>query len=126
MFETTLTSWWEMMPDNSTIKPSIEGKCWIHEARHYEKLSPVIPIHQQWLDEFLEDFWAYYYQLKDYRQRTPEQRQLQFVLLAAEFDRLFSQVTGYDDLDHRLSLTRRDVALSVVSARLSGSASGQQ
>ena len=32
--------------------------------------------------------------------------------LLAEFDRLFSQVTGYDDLDHRLTLTRRDVALS--------------
>ncbi len=79
--------------------------CWIHEARHYEKLSPVIPIHQQWLDEFESDFWAYYYQLKDYRQRTPEQRQQQKLLLAAEFDRLFSQVTGYDDLDHRLSLT---------------------
>ena len=83
------------------------GLCWIHEARHYEKLSPVIPIHQQWLDEFLEDFWAYYYQLKDYRQRTPEQRQQQKLPLEAEFERLFSRVTGYDDLDHRLSLTRQ-------------------
>ncbi len=83
------------------------GLCWIHEARHYEKLSPVIPIHQQWLDEFLQDFWAYYWKLKDYRQRTPEQRQQQKLPLSAEFDRLFSRVTGYDDLDHRLTLTRQ-------------------
>ncbi len=83
------------------------GLCWIHEARHYEKLSPVIPIHQQWLDEFESDFWVYYYQLKDYRQRTPQQQQQQKLQLEAEFDRLFSLVTGYDDLDHRLTLTRQ-------------------
>ena len=83
------------------------GLCWIHEARHYEKLSPVIPIHQQWLEEFLKDFWVYYYQLKDYQQSNPEQRQPQKLSLSKEFDRLFSQVTGYDDLDHRLSLTRQ-------------------
>ena len=83
------------------------GLCWIHEGRHYEKLSPVIPIHQQWLDEFLQDFWAYYYQLKNYRQSSPEQRQQQRLSLEAEFDCLFSRVTGYDDLDHRLTLTRQ-------------------
>ena len=81
--------------------------CWIHEARHYEKLSPVIPIHQRSLDEFLEDFWTYYYQLKDYRQKTPEQQKQQKFQLSAEFDRLFSRITGYDDLDHRLTLTRQ-------------------
>ena len=46
-------------------------------------------------------------QLKDYRQRNPEQRQQQKLPLSDEFDRLFSQVTGYDDLDHRLALTRQ-------------------
>ena len=83
------------------------GLCWIHEARHYEKLSPVIPLHQQWLDELLEDFWVYYYKLKNYRQSSPEQQQQQKLSLSAEFDLLFSRVTGYDDLDHRLSLTRQ-------------------
>lgn len=81
--------------------------CWIHEARHYEKLSPVIPIHQQWRSQLLEDFWVYYYKLKNYRQSSPEQRQQQKLSLSEEFDRLFSQVTGYDDLDHRLNLTRQ-------------------
>jgi hypothetical protein len=83
------------------------GLCWIHEARHYEKLSPVIPIHQTLLEEFLKDFWVYYYQLKDYQQSNPEQRQQQKLSLSEEFDGLFSQVTGYDELDHRLSLTRQ-------------------
>ncbi len=83
------------------------GLCWIHEARHYEKLSPVILLHQQWLDELLEDFWVYYYKLKNYRQSSPEQQQQQKLSLSEEFDLLFSRVTGYDDLDHRLSLTRQ-------------------
>lgn len=86
---------------------SHRGLCWIHEARHYEKLSPVLPIHQQWLEKFLKDFWVYYYQLKDYQQISTEQRQSQKLSLSKEFDRLFSQITGYDDLDHRLSLTRQ-------------------
>jgi hypothetical protein len=81
--------------------------CWIHEGRHYEKLTPVIPIHQQWLDEFLKDFWAYYHQLKAYQQLTPPQQQQQRQQLSEEFDRLFSRAYGYDALDHRIALTRQ-------------------
>ncbi|MDF5730054.1 MAG: hypothetical protein PUP92_19075 [Rhizonema sp. PD38] len=34
--------------------------CWVHEARHYKKLSPFVGCHQQALDKFLDEFWVYY------------------------------------------------------------------
>ena len=81
--------------------------CWIHEGRHYEKLSPVIPIHQRILDEFLGDFWTYYHQLKAYQQAPVSVQQQQRLRLSEEFDRLFSRQTGYEPLDHRIALTRQ-------------------
>jgi regulator of replication initiation timing len=68
--------------------------CWIHEGRHYEKLSPVIPLHQRILEEFLGDFWTYYHQLKAYQQAPVSVQQQQRLRLSEEFDRLFSRQTG--------------------------------
>lgn len=31
-------------------------QCWVHEGRHYKKLSPVVGLHREALDEFLNDF----------------------------------------------------------------------
>jgi len=77
--------------------------CWVHEGRPYKKLSPVISLHREQLDDFLKRFWQYYDQLLDYRQQpTPAQRQR----LDTEFDSLFSTQTGYDDLDKRIAKTR--------------------
>ncbi len=33
--------------------------CWVHEGRHYKKLSPVVAYHQELLDQFLDQFWDY-------------------------------------------------------------------
>ena len=41
--------------------------CWIHEGRHYKKLSPFIPCHQKILDDNREQFWEYYRKLLAYR-----------------------------------------------------------
>ncbi|MEH1827203.1 hypothetical protein FD723_34780 (plasmid) [Nostoc sp. C052] len=37
--------------------------CWVHEGRHYKKLSPFIASHQKILDDFLSRFWKYYRKL---------------------------------------------------------------
>ena len=37
--------------------------CWVHEGRHYKKLSPFVAYHQEVLDKFLDDFWNYYREL---------------------------------------------------------------
>ena len=77
--------------------------CWVHEGRHYKKLSPWIRHHRELVEAFLKGFWAYYQQLLEYRQQPwPDQA----VQLEQEFDVLFSTQTGYGALDHRILKTR--------------------
>jgi len=79
------------------------GLCWVHEGRHYKKLTPVLPLHQCQLEDFRKQFWEFYDQLLTYQQKpSPEE----CPRLAAEFDRLFATVTGYDALDARIAKTR--------------------
>jgi len=77
--------------------------CWVHEGRHYKKLTPVVSQHRQMLDDFLKDFWRFYDDLLAYRaQPTPAER----TRLEAAFDTLFTTVTGYQALDQRMAMTR--------------------
>jgi len=76
--------------------------CWVHEGRHYKKLTPAITSHRALLDTFLTDFWAYYRRLRAY-QRTSSPAP---AALAADFDTLFSCQTGYADLDDRIAKTK--------------------
>lgn len=77
-------------------------QCWVHEGRHYKKLSPVVALHREQVDAFLKRFWAYYRQLLAYRQQpSAHERQC----LDSEFDRLFTTKTGYEDLDKRIAKT---------------------
>jgi hypothetical protein len=76
--------------------------CWVHEGRHYKKLCPYLPPHRQVLEEFREEFWRYYRQLRAYQQEpTPEEAER----LSAAFDRLFATRTGYELLDERITKT---------------------
>ena len=79
------------------------GLCWVHEGRHYKKLTPVIPHHQKLLADFRKQFWDFYDQLLTYRQQPDP---AEGVRLETEFDRLFSTCTGYDALDTRIAKTR--------------------
>jgi len=80
-----------------------QGLCWIHEGRHYKKLTPFVPYHRALLDAFLTQFWDYYHQLQRYRAApTPDQA----AALRAEFERLFSTETGYAALDQRIAATK--------------------
>ena len=88
--------------------------CWIHEGRHYQKLDPVVPLHQEKLSEFREQFWDYYGQLHKYRQSpSPEWAQS----LCEEFTALFSTMTDYDQLDRRIekTLAKKTELLTVLS-----------
>jgi len=70
--------------------------CWVHEGRHYKKLNPVLKIHQQKQDEFIEKFWNYYRKLLGYRTHPNKTDAKE---LSNEFDLLFSPKTGYSKLD---------------------------
>ncbi len=88
--------------------------CWVHEGRHYKKLTPFLPYHRQLLDDFLTQFWDFYHQLQHYRAAPSD---AQAVVLSARFDTLFSTVTGYHDLDKRIAKTKakKDPLLLVLS-----------
>jgi len=90
-----------------------QALCWVHEGRHYQKLSPFVEYHQQRLSHFLTDFWDFYHKLQRYRE-SPDNAQA--LRLGQEFDTLFATVTGYDELDKRIakSMARKDKLLLVL------------
>lgn len=76
--------------------------CWVHEGRHYAKLTPMFEPFQKELDAFQDDFWNYYRKLRDYRAKpTPRKARR----LDKEFDALFSTEVEYEDLATRISKT---------------------
>jgi hypothetical protein len=87
--------------------------CWVHDGRHYKKLSPVVVHHRQLLDDVLERYWDYYDDLLMYKQNPTSQEATQ---LSKAFDALFSEVTGYDALDERIAKTKakKDALLMVL------------
>jgi hypothetical protein len=88
-------------PQFTWITDELAG-CWVHEGRHYKKLLPTIPLHQQLLDTFLTDFWTYYAELLAYREQPTA---VERARLAARFDALFATTTGYWALDERIRKT---------------------
>jgi len=87
--------------------------CWVHDGRHYAKLSPVISVHQVLLADFRRDYWAFYRELLAYRTApSPTER----TRLQTAFDTLVAQRTGYDDLDARIAKTahNRELLLAVL------------
>lgn len=76
--------------------------CWVHEGRHYKKLTPFVWQHQVILDNFIEKFWDYYGALLKYK-KMPSNKIAK--KLSKEFDVLFSTKTGYTTLDERIAKT---------------------
>jgi hypothetical protein len=78
--------------------------CWIHEGRHYHKLTPFLKSHQLAVENFVTEFWNYYERLKLYQSHsTPTEKSN----LSQEFDRLFSQRSTYQALSDRIALTKQ-------------------
>ncbi len=80
-----------------------QALCWVHEGRHYKKLSPFVEHHRQLLDDFIKQFWRFYHQLQAYREQPTVK---QAVHLRAQFAVIFSTVTGYQELDKLIAKTR--------------------
>jgi hypothetical protein len=77
--------------------------CWIHEYRHYKKLTPHFLVHCHLLEQFAKDFWKLYRELLAYRDHpSPAEAET----LRTAFDHLFGQTSGYQQLDERLARTR--------------------
>jgi hypothetical protein len=88
--------------------------CWIHEYRHYKKLTPRFLAHCHILEQFAEDFWKLYRDLLAYRDHpSPAEAEA----LQTAFDQLFRHTSGYQQLDERLALTlaKKESLLMVLS-----------
>jgi len=79
------------------------ASCWVHDGRHYKKLSPVVPHNERILEELIDRYWQYYRKLLAYKEAPSETLAAS---LSAEFDILFSTATGYALLDERISKTK--------------------
>lgn len=77
--------------------------CWVHEGRHYKKLNPVLSFQRKMLNSFLDKLWRYYGKLRKYKQKPAKKMKMK---LKKEFNNLFNTVTGYEELDHRIQLTK--------------------
>jgi hypothetical protein len=77
--------------------------CWVHEGRHYKKLTPWVEPHRVALCDFLAQFWDFYDQLLVYREQPSA---VERVRLAAAFDSLFATKTAYWALNDRIAKTR--------------------
>lgn len=88
--------------------------CWIHEFRHYKKLRPRFLAHCHALQEFGKTFWLFYRKLLAYRQH-PDQASAH--ALQASFDQLFTDTSGYDQLDEckARTLAKKEALLMVLS-----------
>jgi len=76
--------------------------CWVHMARHFKKLNPIVPQFKKDLKKFQKKFWAYYGKLQQYRKDPLDAKVKE---LEDEFDELFSIRTGYPQLDERIEKT---------------------
>ena len=90
-----------------------QALCWIHEGRHYNRLSPIVPLNVEILNNFKTCFWNYYGELLEYKENPTSEKAER---LSAEFDRIFSTKTGYDALDDRVEKTgcKKKALLSVL------------
>lgn len=77
--------------------------CWVHDARYYKKLAPAVAHHRHLLKTFMDRYWTFYDQLLAYRTAPAPEH---VPRLEAQFDDLFSTVTGYAGLDRRIAMTR--------------------
>jgi hypothetical protein len=77
--------------------------CWIHEGRHYKKLTPLSNEFKDELKAFIGQFWDYYRELLQFKAEPTGSAAEK---LSASFDKLFSTQVKYSALAERMSKTR--------------------
>ena len=94
-----------LVTDDAAVFPQLTAEhalCWVHDARHYYKLSPGFSLFQADLDTFLRDYWGFYQELLAYREApTPTEA----ARLEAAFDALFTQEVRFQPLARCLART---------------------
>lgn len=94
-------------PNGECLKCKDKQLCWVHEIRHYKKLFPFFNLHQQLQQKILTQWQQFYHMSKHYGEAPPEKMKKKKGQIQQLFDRITSQITGYDLLDKQLRLTRK-------------------
>lgn len=85
-------------PEYKLLSP-LHALCWVHDGRDYKKLLPQLDVNRRQADDFLKGYWDYYGKLLEYQTLERTAQNLQKPVLDAEFERIFTQKTGYEALD---------------------------
>jgi len=91
-------------PNGALLKILYKQLCWVHEIRHYLKLSPRAKKHQEQLRTVIGELWNWYQEAKAYGRDPTEKKRQE---LTEAFETITGQETGYAELDNRLGLTRK-------------------
>ena len=76
--------------------------CWIHDARYYNKLTPLIDSHRKELEKFKDRYWGFYELLKQYKQSPSDEFKRD---IENKFDEIFTPNTPYFDLNKEIQRT---------------------
>lgn len=91
-------------PNGKKLKVKRKQLCWIHEDRHYLKLSPRLNIHRERLQTVISQLLEFYHLAKNYGENPTEEGKKK---LRSMFDTITRQKTGYETLDRQLIKTLR-------------------
>lgn len=80
----------------NSIATLYHALCWIHDARYYKKLMPVVPGHQDICADFMKNYWEYYHSLLDYKENPTEKT---IETLYNKFDQIFVPDKKYTQLN---------------------------
>lgn len=88
--------------------------CWVHDGRHYAKLTPIVPEFRKELDDFQDKYWDFYRELRAFR-LSPSTKEA--ARLEKSFDELFTTTVSYEALSDRIAktLAKKDELLLVLS-----------
>lgn len=107
-------------PEYTKIAP-FHGLCWVHDARYYNKLTPIIDLHRVAKEAFMNRYWDFYQLLLQFREIPKDQIEQQAALkerIDQEFDTVFTTKTNYAQLDKLINNTfdKKDQLLVVLQA----------
>ena len=83
----------------------LHGLCWVHAERTIHKLNPGSPLQQAAVERVRGEIWTLYKDLKAYGLQPDDTQRGD---LAARFDTVFGQKTGYVSLDLALRRLHRN------------------
>lgn len=89
-------------PEYNNISVEHQSLCWVHDARYYKKLQPVLERHRKKLEDFVKRYWEFYNQLLAYKE-TPSLELAHKI--DSCFDTLFTTQTNYFQLDKLINKT---------------------